>query len=164
LSDDAGSIVFFSHLMNNVKDKNDYEEFCRRLSSNQRFRYASFNRIRDQFREWGLDFDYLFITDAAKVYKQDSRKSFDRGLSKRLLIQEIEFCNPDLIILLGNAPLKLLREDLSYSDTVEMGKFIEVRGKKAVVTPFPSGNGLSQTNYSQRMTNATNLILNAVNG
>lgn len=158
LAKDAGSVVFFAHLMNSVDSVQEYKKYCEQLNENQSFRYSSWNKIRNQIKSWGLNFDFLFITDAAKVYKDDSLNSFDRKKSKDLLEKEIEMCNPDFLILLGGAPLSLLRKDLNYRDVVEKSENISIIGRKTVVTPFPSGNGLTQENFEDRMEKATVLI------
>lgn len=157
LAENAGSVVFFAHLMKEIHLKEDYIKFTNQLSKNQRFRYGSWSRIRKQIIEWGIQPDYLFVTDAAKVYREDSWKSFDRKKSRDLLKEEIHYCKPDLLILLGGSPLSLL-SDLSYSTVVELGEYITVCDVKTVVTPFPSGNGLTQLNFKNRMINATKLI------
>ncbi|GEN36697.1 hypothetical protein [Aneurinibacillus danicus] len=155
---DAGSIVFFAHLMPLLDSRDTYEQYTKQLNKNQSFRFASWRRIREQMIQWGIDFDFLYVTDAAKVYIENSRERFDLKASEQLLREEIEFCNPDLLILLGGSPLKLLQKDMVYTDVVEKREFISVAGKKTVVSPFPSGNGLSQKNFNERLANATSLI------
>jgi len=110
--------------------------------------------------EWGIDFDFLYITDASKVFKKGSwqDRDFDRKKSKDLLGAEIEFCNPDLIILLGSQPLHLLTETKNYAFAVESGKPIFIKGKKCVVSPFFIGNGPAQPNFKKRLKIASHLI------
>jgi hypothetical protein len=121
LAEGAGSIVFFAQLMPLIHDQVKYETYCKELNFNQRFRYASWKRIKGQIKEWGLDLDFLFISDASKVYEINSDKKFNKDKSRALLMQEIQFCNPDLLVLMGGAPLELLRKDLIYAEVVERG-------------------------------------------
>ncbi|QGQ93821.1 hypothetical protein EHS13_02315 [Paenibacillus psychroresistens] len=154
---DAGSVVFFAHLLAHIHDRASYTAYNKELNLNQRFRFASWNRIKQQLSDWELDLDFVFITDASKVYEVNS-DNFNKPKSRELLLQEIEFCDPDLLILLGGAPLSLLRKDLIYSNVVECGEFINIAGKKAAVSPFPSGNGLTQPNFELRKQKASELI------
>lgn len=96
------------------------------------------------------------------MYKEGSWKSFDRVKSKELLEKEIEICNPDLLILLGSAPLRPLQTKARYSEVVDAGEYIVIKDIKAVVTPFPSGNGLTQKKFGERMHKATELIKDAI--
>jgi len=75
---------------------------------------------------------------------------------------EIEFCNPDLIILLGAQPLRLLEENKNYGFVVETGKPILVQGRICVVSPFFIGNGPAQPNFQTRLKTATHLIENII--
>lgn len=161
LSKDAKSIVFFAHLMPVINNEYRYKEYVDQLNGKRSFSFKnSWNKVRKQLIEWNIDFDFLYITDASKVYKKGSLKDkdFDRGKNKELLESEIEFCNPDLIILLGEQPLNLLYKTKSYSSVVEGGKSILVKGKKCVVAPFFIGQGRTQKNFKGRLEIATNLI------
>ena len=102
----------------------------------------------------------MYITDAVKVYKKDSwkDKNFDRQKSKKLLEDEIEFCNPGLIIILGKSPLCLLDKTKNYASVIESGKPILIQSKKCIVAPFLIGNGPTQPNFKQRLEIATYLI------
>jgi len=161
LAPDAGSVVFWMHLFDNIATRIDLMSFSRRLDTPyQTFRYASYDRMRRQMTEWGLDLDFVFITDAAKVYRKGSwrDRDFDRQRSRRLLKDEVELCRPDLIVLLGAAGLSLLRPELRYEAAVENGKYISIGEVKSIVAPFPIGQGLTQLNFAARMATATNLI------
>jgi hypothetical protein len=81
-------------------------------------------------------------------------------LEKELLEAEIEFCNPDLIVLLGTLPLCILDKTKNYASVVKNSKEILIKGKKCVVSPFLIGNGLTQPNFKKRLEIATNLIRN----
>lgn len=163
LAHDAGSITFFAHLIGYFDNKYSYDKYCSHHNENQRFRYSSWNRIKRHLLSWGVDFDFLYATDASKVYQTQVNK-LDRKLSKKLLVEEIQYCRPNLLILLGSAPLRLLSDKFKfdYRDVVDAGEFIVINGIQTVVTPFPSGNGLTQTNFAERMEKASALIKTAV--
>ena len=116
--------------------------------------------------QWNLDLSYLYITDAAKVYKKSSWKDrdFDNKLSKELLEKEIALCNPDLLIMLGNAGLSLLLPKVKYGDIVESQQPISIHSIKTIVAPFPIGNGPTQKNYPKRLQLATEKILSSLLG
>jgi len=156
---DAGSIVLAAEFFPNVNQEK-YQEFIDGMEVSRYFGFNKWKRARDQFVDWGIDFDFLYITDASKVYKEGSWKNwdFDRKKSRELLENEIEFCNPDLIILLGTSPLYLLDNSTDYASIVEAGKPISVLKRNCVVAPFFLGNGLTQPNFRKRLDIATNLI------
>lgn len=165
LSSDAGSIVFFANLFPVCNDREDYDWYCKRLSSNQSFRFSSWEKIKELLEQWALDLDFLYITDATKVYKMGSWKDrdFDKIRSKKLLEKEITFCKPDLLIILGNAGLSLLLPDVKYGNIVDKGMPISLLGIKTIVSPFPIGNGPAQPNFEKRLQLATNRILSLSN-
>jgi hypothetical protein len=164
LSADAGSIVFFANLFPVCKTKEEYERYHSCLGPNQSFRYSSWFKLKELFEKWNLNFDFLYITDAAKIYKHGSWKDrdFDKPRSKKLLEKEIKFCNPGLIIILGQAGLSLLLPDAKYSDIVDMTKPFSILGIKTVVAPFPIGNGPTQPRFKERLDLATGKIQNEV--
>jgi len=164
LTKDAGSIVLFSHLIPIINTEGGYKEYTDKLKLKKPFPFNSWNKIRTQLINWNINLDFLYITDAAKVYKKGSWKNrdFDRQKSKELLEAEIELCNPDLIILFGALPLHLLDKTKNYASMVENGKAILIKGKKCVVTPFFIGNGPVGNRYGKgfkkRLEIASNLI------
>jgi len=155
--ENAGSIVLeaqyfsdqFDGLLNEIK---------KYIDSGRR------NRIKKQLAIWGInmDVDHLYITDATKVFKVDSGEA-DEEKSKKLLEAEIEFCNPDLVILLGEPPFNLLVENQKYGFAVEVGKIILVKNRKYVASPCFYGRGSSQKNFARRIEIATNLIKKVIN-
>ena len=165
LSADAGSIVFFANIFPVCYDQDEYEDYHSQLGENQSFRYSSWVKVRDLIIEWDLDFRFLYITDAAKVYKLKSWKDrdFDKKASKVLLEKEIKLCAPDLVIILGSSGVSLLLPDVKYGDIVDRGKPVSVVGYKTVVAPFPIGNGPTQKNYRPRLQKALELIKSIVN-
>ena len=139
---DAKSIVLAAQFFPDISP-NKYQELIDEMGVDKYFGFNSWSKIRNQLVEWGIDFNFLYITDASKVYKKGSRKDwdFDREKSKELLEAEIEFCKPDLIILLGGQPLCLLDKTKNYASVVESGIPLLIKGKKCVVAPFFIGNG-----------------------
>jgi len=171
LTEDAGSVVFaaqfFSSGIGYSQYKDFYKEYLNLVGVNKYFSPNKVRTVIKQFDQWNIDFDYLYITDACKVYNYNSWKDrdFDRDKSKLLLEAEIELCNPNLIILLGSSPLRLLGVD-NYSEAVESGKSIIINGQTCVAAPFfigqgPSGNrnGLG---FKRRLEIASNLIKNII--
>ncbi|MGA8941651.1 MAG: uracil-DNA glycosylase family protein [Thermoactinomyces sp.] len=170
LANDVGSIVFFAHLLPIVQNSAEYAQYNDRLDHNHCYRYRSWKMVKEYLLKWKLDFDYLYITDARKVYKPDSlqyknidrqkrRKYFHESKCKKLLEAEIDFCNPDLIILLGAPSLRLLDKNRKYAAIVDNNEPILINQRKAIVAPFPSSLSKTQPRFSERMANATKLIL-----
>jgi len=157
---DAGSIVLFTHLMPIINNSAQYKDYTNRLNVKNPFRFSGWNKMKSQFIKWNIDLDFLYMTDASKVYKEGSWKDwdFDRKKSKELLESEIEFCNPDLIILLGTSPLYLLDNTVNYASVVEGGKPISILGRSCVVSPFLIGQGPSQKDFEIKLKTATYLI------
>ncbi len=159
LCEDAMSIILYSHLFPaNVKDVYELREYTGKSPSEKGFPFGSWKKVKTTLTEWGVDFDFLYMTDASKVYRNGSWEKFDTAKSKELLEAEIEFCNPDLIILLGAPALKLLDETKEYRSAVESGELIFVKERRCVVSPFFIGNGCTQPNFEERLQTATRLI------
>lgn len=160
LAKEAGSIVLFTHLMPVIDNEAQYRKYTSQLNAGKTFSFNSWNKIKSQLIKWNIDFDFLYITDAMKVYKKGSLedRDFDRKESKKLLEAEIEFCNPNLVILLGASPLHLLERDKNYASAVEGGKSILIQGRKCIVAPFLIGKGHTQPHFKKRLEMATDLI------
>jgi len=160
LSKDAGSVVFWANLFNAVKSKAEYDNYTSKLNEKKLFRYSSWNKVYEQLRNWGLDLDFCYITDAAKVYKTGSWKDrdFDKVKSRELLMEEISICNPNLIITLGSSPVLLINKEWSYGELVELGEEVAVNKIDCIVAPFFIGNGPTQSNYKNRIEIASSLI------
>lgn len=134
---DAGSIVFLAHLFKNL---DLYKKYKTALGKNPevKLRYDEFI-----LEECKLNLNFLYITDAKKVYQDSSWKKFDRHQSQKLLEEEINFCQPDAIIFLGSAGLNLLLgKTKKLADYYQNGEEIKIRGIDCFVFPFPTGNGL----------------------
>lgn len=160
LAKEAGSIVLWTHLMPVINSESEYKKLADQLNTQKPFSFRNWSKIKNQLIEWDMDFNFLYITDAMKVYKKGSweDRDFDKEKSKKLLGDEIEFCNPNLIILLGASPLHLLMEDKSYASLADSGNPFLVNGRKYIVAPFLIGNGRTQPNFEKRLGIATNLI------
>jgi len=157
LSTDAGSIVLFAHLISVIENPKQYENYRRQLTLGN-FSFTSWDTMKEiLLQKWRLNPDFLYITDASKVYNINSG-DFDAELSQKLLEEEIEFCNPNLLILLGSAPLKLLNSHLQYKEIVESKKIIKIKGINCVVAPFPIGRGRTQKSFKKKIEIATKKI------
>lgn len=150
LAKDAGSIVFHACFMPTM-DEAVYKRF-RDEHNLEKFR--SYGRAKNLLSSVS-QLESIYLTDGAKVYKHGSRKYFDEQQSRQLLEEEIELCNPHLIILLGSSPLELLRFEENYADVV--GKRILNRaGRPFIVAPFPSV--ANQKYYQSRFDNTVQLV------
>lgn len=160
----AGSITLFAQLFQVIENREQYKEFVRALGGKGAYGFRNRMRVKEQLSEWNIDLDLLYITDASKVYKEGSWKNFDfdRQKSKELLEREIEFCNPSLIILLGGKPLFLLDKTKKFSEVVESGKPILIKGVKCVVSPFITGQGIAHSDFKPRMKITTPLIQKSI--
>ncbi|HNY97545.1 MAG TPA: hypothetical protein PKM84_00280 [Candidatus Pacearchaeota archaeon] len=162
LSKDAGSIVFFMHLMSVIFNEIDYKRYVQNTVNH--FSFKSWERIKKLFTQWNIDFAFLYVTDGKKVYKFNSRRDgdFDKEKSKELLEREIDLCSPDLIIILGKDSLSLLNESITYSQAFKDKKGINIRGKQCIVAPFPIGQGSIRPEFENRLNIATSLITNII--
>lgn len=160
LSEDAGSVVFWSNLYDVINNKDDYERYNSLLVNDNLFSYNSWYKVLEKLKDWKIDLDNCYITDACKVYQfgPEKQNKFDIKKSKELLHKEINFCKPNLLILLGSKPLKLLLPDVNYSGAVERGEYLHFGEIKVVVSPFITGQGHTQKNYSKRLNIASELI------
>jgi hypothetical protein len=163
LAKEAGSIVLWGHLMPVINSEVEYKKYSEQLNTRKLFYFCSWSKIKSQLVEWGINFNFLYITDASKVYKEGAWKDrVNREKSKKLLEAEIEFCEPGLIILLGRIPLCLLDKTKIYGEVVESRKNIFIKGVKSVVSPFFIGNGPLGNRYGlgfkKRLEIASDLI------
>lgn len=154
---DAGSIILHSNLMS--IDENEYAN-KRSFSELNKRSLTGLNERKVQLTEWGIDFNFLYMTDASKVYKNGSwkNKNFDKEKSKELLEAEIEFCDPNLIILLGAPALNLLDNTKKYASVVISGEYIPIKGRCCVVSPFLGGTSPCRSEYKDGLKIATRLI------
>jgi hypothetical protein len=167
---DAGSIVFFSSLFPHVETREQYKQYTALLKptclSKKPFSFGSYIGIRNKLDDWGINKDFIYITDAAKVYTYGSKKDndFDWEKSSQLLQEEINICNPNLIVLLGWKALRILDNKLNFKDCADKHSFVQIVGKQVVVAPFLCGQGLGHSNFKKRYENAKYLINKAMLG
>ena len=157
---DAGSVALYAHLLTSVRDDRDiYAEFENRVHAKRSF-FHSWNTFRKQLDAWSIDLDFLYVTDAKKVYASGSWKDrdFDIEQSKALLKAELQMCAPDLIILLAASPLRLLDLHARYASAVTSESQLVFCGAKTVVAPFFIGQGKAQKQFKERMNAATRRI------
>lgn len=116
--------------------------------------------LKSQLAKWEINSDFLYMTDARKVFENNSRNVFNEEESKKLLEKEINICDPDLIILLGKSPLELLDKTKGekFGTVVESGELISILGRGCVVSPYPFGKGCKRHDFPNRMGIATELI------
>jgi hypothetical protein len=129
---DAGSIVFYANLMNSENHPEDITTYISRFGLTP---FKSWKDAREFFlTDLELDMDYVYITDAKKVYPKGKReqnyqadqKQRQKWLaeceehSRELIFKEISFCSPDVIITMGTNALSLLNPNsLSQSILIE---------------------------------------------
>jgi hypothetical protein len=154
---DAGSITFYANLMPIMSDT-EYKSYTTKFQ-----RFDGWKEAKQLIKSFGVDFDYLYITDARKVYPSESlsykeapqdsedekiqkvkkRKSLIRSrksleINKDLLLKEIECCRPDHIIVLGSSGLYLLDEAANLTFILENGNTHYMYGRNFMISPFPS--------------------------
>lgn len=156
---DVGSVVLAAYFLPINIDLDEFNRFACKMDS-EHFKYAKYMQVKNQITEWTIDIDYLYLTDAAKVYKEGSwsENDFDIRKSRKLLEEEIRICNPDLIILLGKEPLKIWGREKEYGVTFQDKRTIFIEDRESIVAPFFVGQGRTQKNFSQKIEIATNLI------
>ncbi|KUO51850.1 MAG: hypothetical protein APF76_14990 [Desulfitibacter sp. BRH_c19] len=152
LSPDAGSIVFYACLMQ-IIDEYQYRDFIRDYNLPK---FISWKKSKDLLSRIS-SLDNMFITDASKVYRRGSwnDRDFDHEKSRLLLKREIEICNPNLVILLGEQPLKVLEFKQKYANVVG-SEILSAESKKFIVAPFPSN--ANARNYEERAYNTEKLV------
>jgi hypothetical protein len=166
---DAGSVVMYSHLFDEVPitSERNYSAFTNKLSSKDLFKYSNWKRAFQQIKDWELDPNHIYFTDAKKVYKnriQGQKDKFDNTSCVYLLEKEIEITKPDYIITLGSQAFDLLSSTSLfegkrlYSDAVECGEVIPLKQGKLIVSPFITGQCHTSYNFKNRMRTATELI------
>jgi hypothetical protein len=159
---DAGSIVFYANLMDTPMKNEEVKDY---ISSHSLTPFKSWSTAKkfiiDQLN---IDIDFLFITDAKKVYpegklnenaqvKQTVRQKWLKNnvyQSRELLRREISLAKPDVIVALGNSALELLNANTApQSWLLENDQLIQPLEKpisfsdgelieKFVYSPFPS--------------------------
>jgi hypothetical protein len=160
---DAGSIVFYANLMNNEIDPNTIQAYINRYSLTA---FKSWKDARDfLLSDLKLDMDYVYLTDAKKVYPKGKREQNHQAdqkqrqkwlaeceeMSRELIFKEISLCSPDVIIAMGSNALRLLNPN-SPTQSAVLGSNLLVQrlkdpikckdGKminRFIYSPLPSG-------------------------
>ncbi|RAP74360.1 hypothetical protein [Paenibacillus montanisoli] len=188
LSEDAGSIAFYMNLMNeSVMDTNSYNNY---IHNNRLERFASWGMAKNYLIECGIDLDFAFVTDARKVYPRDTMKfkqfiseqkrktlrddsyvyGFQKDLlnlnvkeSKELLVSEINFCKPDLIITLGEVGFHYLHREIPLTPVLKQSNTtVPILAEDVIVkrdfiaAPFPGKK--NETFIPPYTTNSINTI------
>lgn len=152
LSEDAGSIVFYACLM----DKLSPDEFTTFRSQAKIPVFSSWSRAQDMIMSIRR-FGSIFLTDAMKVYKDGSWAigDFDLVKSRQLIQDEIDFCKPDLIVILGQKSCSLILNE-NYSEVVAR-KILSRDGRNYLIGPFPS-NQSNKDLFNKRREETLELI------
>lgn len=135
---EAGSIALHSHLMG----KNNLDK---EISV-----WKGMKTFKEFFDNFLSNYNYLYVTDAGKVRNPGNGK-IDKEKSAKLLFKEITICNPDLIIVFGINPTRILNltypseenisKEIKYAGIPNLNIPIERNGKKYVISPFLTGQG-----------------------
>ncbi len=134
---DAGSIVFWAHLFGNL---DLYKRFRSAFGEDPETAFKKYSKFI--LEECKLNLDFLYITDAKKVYQDNSREKFDDCQSQNLLKEEVNFCQPNVIIFLGLSGLELLTgKKWKLIDYYQSNEDIKIKGIDCFVFPFPTGKG-----------------------
>jgi hypothetical protein len=166
LSEDAGSIVFYAPLLRLNWDKETYNtQFYTHLPK-KTFGYSSYQDVLFALNSWQVDLDFLYLTDARKLYKANNlpkkQQKIDKVASYDFIKKEIEIVQPHLIYLLGSQAFTLFgyKREL-YAEYVGK-KIIEIENTPAIVVPFVTGNGNKGSNkdrFVERFENTQALSL-----
>lgn len=161
---DAGSVALYVNLMPLISSKDEYKEYADQIGSKRSF-FNSWSIVKKQLEAWDVPYDFLYVTDAKKVYKKGSwdDQDFDEEKSRELLKAEIDLCKPDLVILLGASPLQLMEGGQNFATAVEGGRVIMSQGTRCVVAPFFIGMGRAGFDFKRRLEIATLLIKKELN-
>lgn len=168
-SKDAESVTFYANLMQ-IMDLKQYKEYIGKFQ-----KFTGWGKVKELLNDCNINLDYTYITDARKVYPVESikykeSKSDDKeiveykrkarrkllinrkndAINKELIEQEIKFCKPDVIIILGNAGLNLLDRNLKLTDILEGDSVIYKETKKYFICPFPSNANAIYNKYKNK--------------
>lgn len=150
LSEDAGSIVFYAPLLSLNWDKETYNtQFYNRLPK-KTFGYNSYQDVLFALNSLQVNLDFLYLTDARKVYKANNlskeQQKIDKVASFKFIKREIEIVKPQLIYLLGSQSFTLFGYKKEQFSEYVGRKIIEVEHTPAIVAPFVTGNGNKGSN------------------
>lgn len=178
-SDDAGSVTFYANLMQLMNERL-YKDYVIGFQ-----KFNGWKMTKELFELCGINLDFTYITDARKIYPIESIKYKNDGcetneimdykrkmrrkllcnkinnyINKELLLKEMKYCKPDLILILGNTGLELLDSKEKLTTILEGNCCITIEGTEYCVAPFPSGaNGIYQKYKDKSANNIKNRIL-----
>lgn len=166
LSEDAGSIVFYAPLLRLNLDKETYNtQFYNHLTK-KTFGYNSCQDVLFALNSRQVDLDFLYLTDARKIYKANNLPKEQQKIDKVALFQfikkEIEIVQPHLIYLLGSQAFTLFGYKGELFAEYVGKKIIEIENTPAIVAPFVTGNGNKGNNkdrFVERFKNTKALSL-----
>ncbi|WP_400244990.1 hypothetical protein AB3U99_01280 [Niallia sp. JL1B1071] len=150
LSEDAGSIVFYAPLLPLNWDKKIYNtQFYNHLPK-KTFGYNSYQDVLFALNSWQVNLDFLYLTDARKVYEANNlskeHQKIDKVTSFEFIKKEIEFIKPQLIYLLGAQSFTLFGYKREQFSEYVGSKIIEIEHIPTIVAPFITGNGNKGSN------------------
>lgn len=164
LSEDAGSIVFYAPLLRLNWDKETYNtQFYNHLSG-ETFGYTSYRDVLFALNSWQVDIDFLYLTDARKIYKSNNlpkeQQRIDKVASYEFIKKEIETVQPHLIYLLGSQAFTLFGYKRELFAEYVGKKTIAIENTPAIVAPFVTGQGKSNKDrFNGRFENTQSLSL-----
>lgn len=164
LSEDAGSIVFYAPLLRFNWDKETYNtQFYNNLPK-RTFGYNSYQDILFALNSWQVDLDFLYLTDARKIYKANNlpkeQQKIDKVASYEFIKKEIEIVHPHIIYLLGSQAFTLFGNKGELFAEYVGKKIIEIENIPAIVAPFVTGQGKSnKQRFVERFKNTQALSL-----
>lgn len=150
LTEDAGSIVFYAPLFRLNWSKETYNTKFYNHLTKKTFSYNSYQEVFFALNTWQIDLDFLYLTDARKIYKTNNlpkkQQKIDKVASYEFIKKEIEIVQPNIIYLLGSQAFTLFgyKRDL-YTEYVGK-KIIWIENTAAIVAPFVTGNGNKGSN------------------
>jgi len=160
LAEDAKSIVFYANML---PHPNEFKNWEKKFKVKKSF-YDSWNKFSNLLESWNMDFRFIYMTDARKVYKQSDKKNFDNKLCKELLIKEIDICNPELIICLGRSAINLLYPEFGKNKLYELiNSQLYHKNRPVCVSYFPTGRGFNNfKKYRIKISECISKYLNVV--
>lgn len=160
---DAGSIVFLAPLLAIPYTAPEYlsiHKRCRDYLSPNQFTSKSYSEVKSTFMDWGVNLDYLYITDSRKVYQCDSN-SFDERLSQQLLRKEIEMTKPDIIILAGDVAFCFAETISDVKVGTDCGSVVfKINNATVVRAPFFTGRGRMSAVFKQKYNKTEDTLKN----
>jgi hypothetical protein len=175
-SSDAGSVTFYANLMQ-LMNKEQYKCYVSKFQ-----RFDGWILVKELFELCDLNMDYTYITDARKIYPDESLKYKDiigdneesikekarlrrkllinkrnSSINSELLKSELKLCSPNVIIILGNSGLNLIDNSVKLTDILDAGCTLSKNGIEYLVAPFPSR---ASTIYEKYKLKAANIIRN----